>query len=82
MSSSSPPRFLTLEGVAEELNCSPSQAYALVRSGSLPAIKVGGRGQWRIERETLEEFIAKAYQDTSAFVAAHPFGAGEQEAGR
>src|SRR2546423_13416914 len=40
-------RFLLLSDVAEVLNISAAQAYALVRSGELPAIKVGGRGQWR-----------------------------------
>ena len=38
-------RFLQLTDVAEILNISSSQTYALVRSGELPAIKIGGRGQ-------------------------------------
>lgn len=61
-------RFLTLADVAETLNVSASQAYALVRSGELPAIKVGGRGQWRIEAAVLEEFIARMYAQTRAQV--------------
>lgn len=32
-------RFLTLADTADVLNISASQAYALVRSGELPAIK-------------------------------------------
>ena len=36
-------RFLQLADVAEVLNISAAQAYALVRSGDLPAIKIGGR---------------------------------------
>ena len=36
-------RFLQLAEVSEVLNISAAQAYALVRSGELPAIKVGGR---------------------------------------
>ena len=47
-------RFLQLTDVAEILNISSSQTYALVRSGDLPAIKIGGRGQWRVERTVLE----------------------------
>ena len=43
------PRFLTLADVAEVLNTSSAQVYALVRRGELPAIKIGGRGQWRVE---------------------------------
>ena len=39
-------RFMALSDVAETLDVSASQAYALVRSGELPAIKVGGRGQF------------------------------------
>ena len=67
------PRFLTLADVAEELNISAAQAYALVRNGELPAIKVGGRGQWRVEANELERFIAQAYEDTQRYVAEHPF---------
>ena len=51
-------RFLQLEDVAEELAVSQSQVYHMVRSGELPAIKVGGRGQWRVERAKLEAYIA------------------------
>lgn len=61
-------RFLTLADVAETLNISASQAYALVRSGELPAIKVGGRGQWRIESSALEDYIARMYTQTRALV--------------
>jgi len=68
-------RFLALAGVAKILNVSQAQAYALVRSGDLPAIKIGGRGQWRVERSALEEMIQRSYQETRAFVTAHPFGA-------
>ena len=67
------PRFLTLADVAEVLNISASQTYALVRSGDLEAIKVGGRGQWRVEREKLESYIARMYDQTKQFVAEHPF---------
>ena len=68
------PRFLTLADVAETLNISAAQTYALVRSAELKAIKVGGRGQWRVEASELESYIAAAYQQTAEFVAAHPFG--------
>lgn len=56
------PRFLTLKDVQDELQISASQALSLVRSGELRAIQIGGRGQWRIERTKLEEFIAEAYR--------------------
>jgi excisionase family DNA binding protein len=71
------PRFLRLSDVAEILNISAAQTYALVRSGELKGMKIGGRGQWRVERDQLEAFITKAHDDTSAFVATHPFGRDE-----
>jgi excisionase family DNA binding protein len=67
------PRFLTLADVAEVLNISAAQAYALVRNGELPAIKVGGRGQWRVECTQIEQYITRMYQQTRVFVEAHPF---------
>ncbi len=67
------PRFLTLADVAEVLNTSSAQVYALVRRGDLPAIKIGGRGQWRVESSQLEEFIDRMYEQTRDFVDTHPF---------
>lgn len=67
------PRFLTLADVAEVLNTSSAQVYALVRRGELPAIKIGGRGQWRVEAAQLEEFIQRMYDDTKTFVEQHPY---------
>ncbi len=65
-----PSRFLPLTDVAEILNVSSAQAYALVRSGDLPAIKVGGRGQWRIETAVLEDYIQRKYAETRQSVMA------------
>jgi excisionase family DNA binding protein len=72
-------RFLTLSDVAEVLNISASQAYALVRNGDLAAIKIGGRGQWRVEREKLESYIARMYDQTKQFVTEHPYAEAEAE---
>jgi excisionase family DNA binding protein len=55
------PRFLTLADVAEVLNVTVRQVYALVRSGDLRGIQIGGRGQWRIENDQLEDYIARQY---------------------
>lgn len=55
-------RFLTLGDTAELLNISASQASALVRSGELPAIKVGSA--WRVERSVLEGYIEAMYEQT------------------
>jgi len=66
------PRFLLMADVAEQLNVSASQVYHMVRSGELPAIKVGGRGQWRIERSKLEEYIERKYAETAEWVRSNP----------
>ena len=58
-------RFLTIPQVAEELATSEAQITALVRRGDLPALKLGGRGQWRIERSKLEAFIQQMYEETA-----------------
>ncbi|MCU1599565.1 MAG: binding domain protein excisionase family [Frankiales bacterium] len=71
------PRFLQLSDVAEVLNISASQTYALVRNGDIKAIKIGGRGQWRVEAQALEDYIQRMYAETQAFVDTHPLGAGE-----
>lgn len=71
------PRFLSLSDVAEVLNISETQAYALVRRGDLPAIKIGGRGQWRVEDSALENYIADLYRDTERFIKQHPLGSSE-----
>jgi excisionase family DNA binding protein len=56
------PRFVPLTYIAEQLSISRNQAYALVRSGELPAIQVGGRSQWRVEITEFERYIEDAYQ--------------------
>ena len=73
-SQSGQPRFLQLSDVAEVLNTSSAQVYSLVRSGELPAIKIGGRGQWRVEASELEKYIARMYDQTRDFVSKHQFG--------
>lgn len=66
------PRFLTLADVAEQLQISAAACYSLVRSGQLPAIQIGGRGQWRIEETKFEEFIQRRYAEAEALLARHP----------
>lgn len=72
-------RFLPLTDVAEYLNVSSAQAYALVRTGELPAIKVGGRGQWRVEKSQLEDYIQRMYAETRNHVTGNPLEAAEAE---
>lgn len=75
------PRFLSLTDVAEVLSISAAQTYALVRSGDLPAIKVGGRGQWRVETAELEAYIQRQYTTTRDYIASHPWRESSAEAG-
>jgi excisionase family DNA binding protein len=63
-------RFLTLDDVAEILAVSWSQAYAMVRRRELRAIQVGGRGQWRVEKDELERFIQQKYAEAGGSLAA------------
>ncbi len=63
-------RFVDLATLCELLSISMAQARALVRSGELPAIQIGGRGQWRIETAVLEEYIQQKYLENAERVKA------------
>jgi len=63
------PRFLTLADVAEVLNVTVRQVYALVRTGDLRGIQIGGRGQWRIESVELEQYIQRQYERSDQLLA-------------
>ena len=56
-------RFLTVAETAEVLHVSVPQAYVLVRSGELPAIRVGAARFWRVERAELEAYIQSRYEE-------------------
>lgn len=58
-------RFLTIEQVAEELNVGAPSIRALLKTGELRGIQVGGRGMWRIARQDVEAYIEAAYQKSS-----------------
>ena len=67
------PRFLTLADVAELLSTSSAQVYALVRRRELKAMKIGGRGQWRVAVSDYEAYVKKQFEETEKFVEEHPF---------
>lgn len=69
----STPRFLTLTDVAEVLNISVNQVQALVRRGDLPAVKIGGRGVWRVEAVELENYIQRMYAETREQIKSNAF---------
>ena len=55
------PRFYTISDVADLLALSEQGVRAMIKSGELPAIQVGGRKQWRIEKSVLEDHTQNAY---------------------
>lgn len=69
-------RFLTLDEIAEDLNVTKAQVYALVRRKELVAVKLGGRGQWRVAREDLDAYLEQAKVDTAKWIDEHPFADG------
>jgi excisionase family DNA binding protein len=73
------PRFLLLADVAEILNTSVAQVYALVRRKELKAMKIGGRGQWRVQASDLEDYIQRMYAEADRFIDDHPFSGRESE---
>lgn len=66
-------RFLLLADVAEILNTSSAQVYALVRRKELKAMKLGGRGQWRVRPEDLDAYVEEMYHLADRFIDEHPF---------
>ena len=48
-------RMMTIKEVAEYLSVHEKTIYRLVKSGELPALRVGG--QWRFEKKVLDSWI-------------------------
>ncbi|GAA1118557.1 hypothetical protein GCM10009650_23550 [Nesterenkonia jeotgali] len=75
-------RFLTLPDVAEALNISMSQTRALIKTGDLEGIQIGGRGQWRVEEAKLDEYIERQYaaqRESRSAIASTPAPGTPQE---
>ena len=66
------PRYLKLQDVATYLSVSVPQVYALVRSGNLPAIKIGGRGVWRVDKDRLDDYLNELQEQTAEWAKEHP----------
>ncbi|MCD2444007.1 helix-turn-helix domain-containing protein [Agromyces sp. SYSU K20354] len=62
-------RFLTIADAAEILAVDVATVDDLIRSGELPAIRVGASGPWRIERAQLEVWIELQYEDARKHTA-------------
>lgn len=49
------PRFLKTDEVLDCLNVTPRTLYRLIRTGQLPAVRVGR--QWRFRKSDLENWL-------------------------
>lgn len=47
----------------------------------LPAIKIGGRGVWRVDRAKLEAHVDRLHEETAVWTKANPLGGDEIEGG-
>jgi excisionase family DNA binding protein len=54
--------FVSVATAAEILAVSVSHIYALIRSGELPALRIGRRGPWRISMVSLAAFVSDSYE--------------------
>ena len=61
-----PPPLLKPGEVAGVLNVTVSQVYTLMRSGELPALKIGRKGVWRVSREALEAYLVELTDEAKA----------------
>jgi excisionase family DNA binding protein len=61
-----PPPLLKPSEVASVLNVTVSQVYTLMRSGELPALKIGRKGVWRVSREALEAYLSELTEAAQA----------------
>ena len=58
--------MLTLREVAERLNCSLANVYALIEAGKLSAVCVGARGKgYRVSESALGVFLAENRVETA-----------------
>lgn len=64
-------RFLTVADAAELLSVDAAAVIGLIRSGELPAIRVGEAGPWRVELRQLELWIQDRYEDTRRHASWH-----------
>jgi excisionase family DNA binding protein len=64
-------RFLTVADTAELLAVDVAVVDDLIRSGELPAIRVGSSGPWRVERTQLEVWIEEQYEQARRYSLWH-----------
>ncbi|MFT4009503.1 MAG: helix-turn-helix domain-containing protein [Nocardioidaceae bacterium] len=59
-------KFLSPAEVADILGVKVSQVMAILTTGELMGIQVGGRGIWRIEDVELDAYIERRYDEARA----------------
>jgi excisionase family DNA binding protein len=64
------PGMLTLAQVREILNVGMPTVYALLSSGELRGLQIGGRRMWRVSEDDLADYLERAYQETQERIAA------------
>jgi len=68
-------RWLRTNEVAERLDFEPKHVRLLARAGLLPSLRVGARGHYRFDRDTIESLIESASWGRAQSTA-HPSGSG------
>jgi len=63
-------QLLTLAQVKEILNVGMPTLYALLSSGELRGLQLGGRRMWRVSQEDLADYLERAYKETQERIAA------------
>ena len=64
------PKMLTLSEVREILNVGMPTLYALLSSGELRGVQLGGRRMWRVSEEDLAAYLERAYKETQERIVA------------
>lgn len=63
------PRMLTPAQVKEILNVGLPTLYALLASGELRGLQLGGRRVWRVSEDDLADYLERAYKETQERIA-------------
>ena len=61
---------MTVHELAEYLQCNKSTIYKLIRSGKIPAFKVGS--DWRFMRDRIEQWLERQHRNPLASKEGNP----------
>ncbi|WP_461165346.1 helix-turn-helix domain-containing protein [Arthrobacter sp. R4-81] len=64
------PKLLTLAQVTEILNVGMPALRALLSSGELRGVQLGGRRVWRVSEDDLADYLERAYKETQERITA------------